>query len=145
MAGASLSKSRARTQIRRRRWTAALQFLEVHRRQTNLANVRQRRFPQLLNDPLAGGMSCCVEMQNPSPMMFDYKEAVQHARISSLILGRPCGRERRRQNRRNPARCHETGCGGHRVETGSRDRRPPRSISRARGDINGPVGIWNSD
>jgi hypothetical protein len=42
--------------------------------------TREREsLPQLLNDPIAGGVSRHVEMQNPPPMMLDHKEAVQHA------------------------------------------------------------------
>ena len=42
--------------------------------------TRERKsLSQLLNDPIAGGVSRHVEMQNPPPMMLDHKKAVQHA------------------------------------------------------------------
>jgi hypothetical protein len=42
--------------------------------------TRERKsLTQLLNDPIAGGVSRHVEMQNPPPLMLDHKKAVQHA------------------------------------------------------------------
>ena len=39
----------------------------------------RKSLSQLLNDPITGGVSRHVEMQNPPPMMLDHKKAVQHA------------------------------------------------------------------
>src|SRR6202030_2121144 len=41
------------------------------------SRAKRKRFPQLLDDPLAGGMTCNVEMENPSTGVIDDEEAVE--------------------------------------------------------------------
>jgi hypothetical protein len=45
-----------------------------------VATGKRQSLPELLDDPIAGRVRRDIEMQNPPPIMLDYKKAIKHAK-----------------------------------------------------------------